>query len=478
MRYSSTRCATQPASFSEILLEGLASDGGLYVPEAFPRFSPDDLKSFSGLAYCQLAAVVLGRFAPEIPADVWERLAKRAYDPSIFKHARPDSDRDRVFPLRALGDGLSLLELSNGPTLAFKDAAMQLLGQLLSWALAQQKRTLTILGATSGDTGSAAIHALRSKTGVKVVMLSPAGRMSAFQRAQMYSVLDQNILNVAVSGTFDECQDLVKTVNNDAAFKKDFRLGAVNSINWARLAAQSVYYIFAYLQSGSKIGEPVSFVVPSGNFGNAYAGLVAKFMGLPIERIIVATNENDVLAEALSSGLYAPRTNAVPTSSPSMDITKASNFERALFDAAAHDPRESAALWADLATQGRIDLKKDHPAVWRRLNAMGLEATSSLHANRLETIRAAQKRWDILIDPHTADGLFAALKLRRPGERMIVLETARAEKFAPLLLEATGVAPSPPKEMETLLSLPQRVTPIPVDAEALKSLIRNFGGTP
>lgn len=471
MNYLSTRGVAKPAPFTSILLEGLSNDGGLYVPEAWPQLSTDDLLTLSTLPYAELAAHIITKFAPEIPFEELLTLTKAAYTPSAFCHTREGSQAAKIFPVRRLEDDLYLLELSNGPTLAFKDAAMQLLGHLLSWALEKQGQTLTILGATSGDTGSAAIHALRGKKGIKVAMLSPLGRMSAFQRAQMYSVLDDNVRNIAVRGTFDDCQDLVKALNADAAFKARHHLGAVNSINWARVVAQTVYYVTAYFQTVRHIGDPVSFCVPSGNFGNAYAGLVAKMMGLPIGRIIVATNENDVLHRALTSGLYKPSDVALQTSSPSMDITKASNFERAVFEATGRNGDVVARMWRSLATEGSIDFARDYPDAFAHLRQMGIASASSTHANRLDMIRMAKKTWDILIDPHTADGVKAALELRKAGETMIILETAQAAKFAATLQEALGTAPPVPKGFEGLLSAPQKYEPIDANATALGHVI-------
>jgi len=474
MNYLSTRGLAAPAPFTSILLEGLASDGGLYLPQSWPRLTVDDLGTFQTMTYAQLAAAIITKFAPEIPFDELSALTAAAYTPHLFGHGRIASDAQKIFPIRPLEDGLSLLELSNGPTLAFKDAAMQLLGHLLSWALEKQNKTLTILGATSGDTGSAAIHALRGKPRIKVVMLSPAGRMSAFQRAQMYSVLDDNILNIAVKGTFDDCQDLVKTLNADAAFKEQHHLGAVNSINWARVVAQTVYYVTAYLQSVRVLGDPVSFCVPSGNFGNAYAGLVAKTMGLPIERIVIATNENNVLHRTLTTGIYRPEAVALQTSSPSMDITKASNFERAVFDAAGRDGPLVNQMWRGLADTGVIDFAKDYPATWTRLNQMSLISTTSTHNDRLNMMKQAHARWDILIDPHTADGLKGALEVRRPQETMIVLETAQAAKFAGTVNEALGFDPAVPNGFTSLLTLKQRFEEIGVNPLLLREKICQF----
>ncbi len=474
MRYVSTRGGAKPASFTEILLEGLAPDGGLYVPEVWPQVSLGELAAWKELSYAELAAHLLAKFAPEIPQETLLSLTRETYRPDVFCHVREGEDANKIFPVRQLEDNLYLLQLSNGPTLAFKDAAMQLLGHILNWALEEQGKTLTILGATSGDTGSAAIHALRGKERVKVVMLSPAGRMSDFQRAQMYSVLDDNVLNIAIKGMFDDCQDLVKKLNADATFKTKHRLGAVNSINWARVIAQTAYYISAYLQTAKNIGDPVTFCVPSGNFGNAFAGLVAKFMGVPIARVIVATNENDVLHRVLQTGRYAPAEAAQATSSPSMDITKASNFERAVWEAAAHDGKIVAEMWKRLETERQIDFAKDYPEVWVRLSSLGLASSCSTHADRLAQIRQAHERWSIFIDPHTADGVKGALDLRAPSETMIILETAQAAKFAPTIREALGIEPPMPDGFESLTALSQKVETLENDADTLKAKIEAF----
>jgi len=474
MKYISTRGNGAQASFSEILIEGLAGDGGLYVPESWPSVSLDELASWKALPYAELAAKLLAKYAPEIPFETLLSLTQATYTPDIFGHVRDGEKAEKIFPVRQLEEGLFLLQLSNGPTLAFKDAAMQLLGQLLGWILEKQNKTLTILGATSGDTGSAAIHALRGKKHIKVAMLSPAGRMSDFQRAQMYSVLDDNILNIAVHGMFDECQDLVKKLNADASFKKKHHLGTVNSINWARVIAQTAYYISAYLQTVANVGDPVSFCVPSGNFGNAFAGLVAKFMGVPIERIILATNENDVLDRLMKTGCYAPAAVAQATSSPSMDITKASNFERAVFEAAAHDGTLVAEMWARLESEKKIDFAKDYPAVWGRLVDMGMASSSSTHQDRLAHIKLAHDKWGLFIDPHTADGLKVALELRKEKETIIVLETAQAGKFAQTIKEAIGFEPPLPMGFETLSYLPQKVEAIDNDPVLLRNRIEAF----
>ncbi|MEY4416026.1 MAG: threonine synthase ThrC, partial [Pseudomonadota bacterium] len=331
MKYISTRGDTTQRGFAEILLEGLAPDGGLYLPTHYPKVDAATLARWRGVygggragGYADLAFEILSLYIDDIPAADLKALVDKTYTAAVY-------GSDAIVPVRRLDGDLHIEALSNGPTLAFKDMAMQLLGNLFEYELGRRGQTLNILGATSGDTGSAAEYALRGKRGVNVFMLSPYGRMSPFQQAQMFSLQDANIHNLAIDGVFDDCQDIVKAVGNDLAFKRKHRIGTVNSINWARLVAQVVYYFAAYFQSRQ---ERVSFAVPSGNFGNICAGHVARSMGLPIERLVCATNENDVLDEFFRSGRYAPRAavDTHATSSPSMDISKASNFERFVAD--------------------------------------------------------------------------------------------------------------------------------------------------
>jgi threonine synthase len=370
-----------------------------------------------------------------------------------------------------LEPGLHLLHVSNGPTLAFKDIALQLLGNLFEHALGAGGRTLNVLGATSGDTGSSAEYALRGKRNVAVFMLSPRGRMSAFQQAQMYALDDPNIHNLAIEGTFDECQDIVKTLAGDASFKRRYALGAVNSINWARIAAQVVYYFKGYFAATQSDGATVSFAVPSGNFGNVLAGHVAKRMGLPIDQLVVATNENDVLAEFFATGRYRPRGAAEThtTSSPSMDISRASNFERFVFDVVGRDPRQLAALWQRLARDGWFDLAGT-PA-WREVEASGFVAGRSTHADRLATIRGIHERYAMLIDPHTADGVKVGRERRACGVPLICLETALPAKFAATIREATGFEPPRPAAFADLEARPQRYAVLPADASRVAAYI-------
>jgi len=451
VRYVSTRGGGAPQRFSDILLEGLAPDGGLFVPETWPQA---DLAAWRGLDYPQLAAALLRHFMDDVAG--LDALVARTYTKEAF-------GSDDIVPLKALAPGLHLLGLSQGPTLAFKDMALQLLGNLFEQVLAERGSTLNVLGATSGDTGSAAEHALRGKRGVQVFMLSPHGRMSAFQAAQMYSLQDANIHNLAVKGSFDDCQDLVKAVNADAAFKARHRIGAVNSINWARIAAQVVYYFWGYFRATRDDGERVDFAVPSGNFGNIYAGYVARRMGLPVSRLILATNENDVLEEFFRTGRYRVRRAAQATSSPSMDISKASNFERYAFDLVEQDGAAVRKLWGKLEAEGEIDLSLVPRA--------GFAAGRSTHADRLATIRQVHQNYGVTLDPHTADGVKVGLALRDPATPLVCLETALPAKFSATIVEALGREPERPARFAGLEQLPQRLEVIAPEAAAVKRFI-------
>ncbi len=355
MLYLSTRGHPGRRHFCEILLEGLAPDGGLYLPERYPHVDASLLAKWRELPYHALAFEILSLYIDDIPAADLKALCAKTYTAEVF-------GSEDIVPLRELEDGVYLEGLSNGPTLAFKDMAMQLLGNLFEYELARRGEELNILGATSGDTGSAAEYAMRGKRGVRVFMTSPDGRMSPFQQAQMFSLQDANIHNIAIAGVFDDCQDIVKAVSNDLAFKRKYRIGTVNSINWARLLAQVVYYFAGYFQATGGNDRPVDFTVPSGNFGNVCAGHVARMMGLPIGRLVVATNENDVLDEFFRTGVYRVRAAADTheTSSPSMDISKASNFERFVFDLLGRDAGRTRALFeGELGRFGRFDLHGD-----------------------------------------------------------------------------------------------------------------------
>ena len=456
MRYVSTRGDKTERAFCDILLEGLAPDGGLYLPVAYPKVGAATLSRWRALPYADLAFEILSLYIDDIPADDLRGICRRVYSKQVF-------GSDAITPLKPLGNGLSLVALSNGPTLAFKDMAMQLLGALFEYELGRRGQTLNILGATSGDTGSAAEYAMRGKRGIRVFMLSPHGRMSPFQQAQMFSLQDDNIHNLAVEGVFDDCQDIVKAVGNDLVFKRAHRIGTVNSINWARLVAQVVYYFAAYLQSKAEV---IDVAVPSGNFGNICAGHVARMMGLPIGRLVCATNENDVLVEFFRSGAYRPRASAKTheTSSPSMDISKASNFERFVFDLLGRD----GARIEETFTQPGFTLTAQEHA---RIAEFGFVSGRSTHADRLATIRHTWQHSQLTIDPHTADGVKVAREHQRDGVPMLVLETALPAKFAATIREALGREPERPPGFEGIESLPKRFTVLPADALAIKRYI-------
>ncbi|MDE1544191.1 threonine synthase [Dechloromonas agitata] len=471
MRYISTRGNTAPQAFCDILLGGLAPDGGLYLPESYPQITRAELDAWRKLSYADLAYEILSKFITDIPAADLKALVAKTYTAQVYRHTRNGGDAAQITPLTQLEDGLYTQELSNGPTLAFKDMAMQLLGNLFEYVLDKRGQSINILGATSGDTGSAAEYAMRGKHNVKVFMLSPDGKMSAFQRAQMYSLQDANIFNIAVTGMFDDAQDIVKAVSNDAEFKAKYKIGAVNSINWARVAAQIVYYFQGYFLATRSNDEQVAFCVPSGNFGNICAGHIARQMGLPIARLVLATNENDVLDEFFRTGVYRPRTSVETsvTSSPSMDISKASNFERFVFDLVGRDPAVVRELWAKVDKGEAFDLSAT--PFWARMPQFAFVSGKSTHNDRIKTIRFAQGRYNVMLDTHTADGLKVALENRLPGVPMIVLETAQPAKFEETIREALGTEPVRPAELAGIEKLPQRVVVMAPDVAAIKQFI-------
>jgi threonine synthase len=464
VKYVSTRGDRHERSFCEILLEGLAPDGGLYLPARYPKVDGATLARWRSLPYADLAFEILSLYIDDIPAADLKALAAKTYTPVVF-------GTREITPLKPLEPGVHLQALSNGPTLAFKDMAMQLLGNLFEYELRRRGETLNILGATSGDTGSAAEHAMRGKHGIQVFMLSPHGRMSAFQQAQMYSLQDPNIHNIAVEGVFDDCQDIVKAVSNDLAFKRQHKIGTVNSINWARLLAQVVYYFAGYFRATQDNAQLVSFAVPSGNFGNICAGHVARMMGLPIAHLVLATNENDVLDEFFRTGTYRVRGAAETheTSSPSMDISKASNFERFVFDLLGRDAARTKHLFkTDVENHGSFTLA---PAEFARVADYGFVSGSSTHADRIATIRDTWQRFATMIDTHTADGLKVAREHATPGVPMLVLETALPAKFAASIVEAIGREPERPAALAGIEQLPKRYAVMRVDAQAVKEYI-------
>ena len=470
MNYISTRGDQSPKRFCDILLEGLAPDGGLYLPEHYPQVDEATLERWRAVyhqvGYAELAFEILSLYIDDISAPDLRAICQKTYTAEVF-------GTGEIVPLRHLESGIWLEALSNGPTLAFKDMAMQLLGNLFEYELARRGEELNILGATSGDTGSAAEYAMRGKKGVRVFMTSPVNRMSPFQQAQMFSLMDENIHNIAIDGVFDDCQDLVKAVSNDLEFKRRYKIGTVNSINWARLLAQVVYYFAGYFQATESSRQKVSFTVPSGNFGNVCAGHVARMMGLPIAKLVVATNENDVLDEFFKTGVYRVRSSfdTHETSSPSMDISKASNFERFVFDLLGRDGERVKSLFGDaLARVGRFDLSQ-HPAFNQTTLRYGFQSGQSSHADRLATIKDTFDRFGMLIDTHTADGVKVAREHLQPGVPMIVLETALPIKFAQTIVEATGREPDRPPKFIGIEALPKRVIRMAADVQAIKTYI-------
>ena len=469
MKYISTRGQSSALSFSEILLGGLAPDGGLYLPETYPQFTDADLTAMRGMKYADLAFAILSRLIDDIPAVDLKAIIDKTYRADVYAYTRSGQDASDITPTLKLENNLYLLNLSNGPTLAFKDMAMQLLGNLFEYVLTKTGKTTNILGATSGDTGSAAEYAMRGKQGVRVFMLSPNKKMSRFQTAQMFSLQDDNIYNIAVNGVFDDCQDMVKAVSNDAEFKAKYKIGAVNSINWGRIVAQVVYYFKGYFAVTQNNAQKVSFSVPSGNFGNVCAGHIARMMGLPIDKLVVATNENDVLDEFFKTGVYRPRGSAKTyhTSSPSMDISKASNFERFVFDLVGRDSSKVRELWASVDSGGAFDIKP----LLNKLTDYGFVSGSSNHANRMQMIRDTYKKYAVTIDTHTADGLKVALECRDANVPMIVLETALPAKFEDSIIEALGSLPERPAALNGIESLPQRFDVMNFDVAEIKQYI-------
>ena len=485
MQYLSTRGHPARSQFSEILLGGLAPDGGLYVPLRYPKVTEAELDSWRELSYADLAFEVLRRFATDIPEADIKALVARTYTPEVYCNHRAGEDPAQITPLRLLehaeGTELQIQALSNGPTLAFKDMAMQLLGNLFEHALNRGGAELNILGATSGDTGSAAEYAMRGKRGVRVFMLSPHQKMSAFQTAQMFSLQDPNVFNIAIQGVFDDCQDMVKAVSNDLDFKARQKIGTVNSINWARVVAQVVYYFKGYLVATTSGSQKVSFTVPSGNFGNICAGHIARMMGLPISKLVVATNENDVLHEFFQTGVYRVRQSAETfhTSSPSMDISKASNFERFVCDLLNGDTGRVRDLFRQVDTQGGFDLSGKPGSdgdEFTRVSNFGFVSGKSTHEDRLRTIRDVYARHGLMIDTHTADGVKVAREHLEAGIPMIVLETALPTKFNETIREALGKDAERPRGFENIESLPQRFEVMAPDVAAIKRYIAERTG--
>ena len=461
MRYVSTRGGAAPRDFEGVLLAGLAEDGGLFVPEAWPALSPAEWRALRGLPYAELAARLIHPFCGDaLPFDALRRMTKAAY---------ADFGHPAVAPLVQLDHRLFALELFHGPTLAFKDVAMQLLGRLFDHALARRGERVTIVGATSGDTGSAAIEACRDRAAVDMVILHPHGRTSEVQRRQMTTVLSPNVRNLAVEGSFDDCQDLVKAMFADAPFRRDLRLAAVNSINWARVAAQIPYYAAAALALGAP-DRPVCFAVPTGNFGNVLAAWAARRMGLPIERLIVGSNRNDILARWLAANDMSAR-GVEPSLSPSMDIQVSSNFERLLFELLDRDAAATAEAMARFRAEGRMPVAD---AAWRRAGAL-FRGFALDDAGTLAEIRRLHRAAGYLADPHTAIGA-AAAHAQAPADRavpVVVAATAHPAKFPDAVERATGLRPPLPARLADLYQREERYSVLPPDLGAVEEFVRS-----
>ncbi|HSV03952.1 MAG TPA: threonine synthase [Phenylobacterium sp.] len=460
MRFISTRGQASAVGFSDAVLGGLAPDGGLYMPEAWPQLGAAEIRGFLGRPYADVAARIIGAFADgEIAEDMLAEMCAEAY--GTFDHAA-------VVPLVQLAPGAFLAELFHGPSLAFKDVAMQILARLYDHLLVRQDRSLTILCATSGDTGGAAVEAFRGRTNVKLVALFPEGRISEVQRRFMTTAEARNIACVAVAGTFDDCQAIVKDAFQDPVLRQAVDLSGVNSINFARIAAQAVYYFTAAVALGAP-DRAVAFVTPSGNFGDAFAGYAAKRMGLPISRIVAATNANDILARAFAEGRYA-RAEVQATISPAMDIQAASNFERLYFEAVRRDPVATARAFQAFATAGAIDIPPVALAVMHELFAGVSVGEDEVRRTMLATLEATGE----LIDPHTAVGVAALARSGELGWPAVVLSTAHPAKFPDDVAAVTGVRPGPPRRSEDLAGKPERYDRLPADAEAIKAYVRAF----
>ncbi len=483
MKYYSTRGFNSNQSFSQIILEGLAPDGGLYMPRYYPQIY-NKLAEWKHLSYGQLAYEVIRLFCDDIPSSDLQNICLKTYTYDIFKYTKSFENPNYIAPLTILGkSNIALLALSNGPTLAFKDMAMQFLGNLFEYILEKNATYLNIVGATSGDTGSAAEYAVKGRKNLRIFMLSPYQKMSAFQQAQMFSLNEDNIFNLAIDGFFDNCQDIVKNISNDIAFKSKYKIGTVNSINWARIVAQIVYYVHGYLQAirayNLNIGDKVNYSVPSGNFGNVCAGHIARQMGLPINKLIVATNENNVLDIAFSTGIYCAKNQqqTMQTSSPSMDISKASNFERFVFDYNNADSQKTVQDFNNFNTTNCIDFATkidiNNLDFKQKFAQFGFISSSSSHAHRLAMIADVYARYNIIIDPHTADGIKAANENIDAKIPTIVLETAQAIKFSSTINDAIGITPPIHSDFKDICSgvYKNNVQIMPSDTAIIKQFI-------
>ena len=458
MHYLSTRGEAPSLGFAEAMLAGLARDGGLYVPEALPRLEPGEIAGFAGRSYAEVAVDVIRPFTGGAVAEAdLARMAREAY--GNFRHPA-------VAPLSQLGPNTFMLELFHGPTLAFKDLAMQLLARLMDHALASRGERRTIVVATSGDTGGAAVEAFRDRAQVDLVVLFPHGRVSDVQRRMMTTAGAANVSAIAIDGTFDDCQALVKAMFNHHAFRDQVRLSGVNSINWARIVAQVVYYFTAAVSLGAP-ARKVAFTVPTGNFGDVYAGYIAERMGLPIDRLVIATNVNDILSRTLATGAYELR-DVVATTSPSMDIQVSSNFERLLFDAYGRDAGAIRAVMGSLAQSRRFALSAPALAYIRALFSADRADEDEVAA----TMRTVKRETGNFVDPHTAVAIAVAEKERRdPSVPMVVLSTAHAAKFPDAVEAACGARPTLPAWLSDIEHRPEHVTALPADQSAVERFV-------
>ena len=462
MRYVSTRGQSPAVGFVDAVLAGLAPDAGLYIPESWPQFTREEIAGFAGKPYHEVAAAVIGAFAgDEIPRADLVEMCREAY--ATFKHAA-------VVPLVQLGPDTFMAELFHGPSLAFKDVAMQILARLYDYVLGQQNRLQTILCATSGDTGGAAVEAFRGRKNVRVIALFPEGRISEVQRRFMTTAADANVGCVAVRGTFDDCQAIVKQAFQDKALRQAVDLSGVNSINFARIAAQAVYYFTSAVALGAP-GRPVSFCVPSGNFGDAFAGYVASRMGLPIARIVVATNSNDILANAFETGRYA-RGDVHATMSPAMDIQSASNFERLFFEATGRDAAATAQAFEGFNATGAIDVPPPALAAMREM----FRGVGGGEDDTAKAIVATLDSAGELIDPHTAVAVSALGRATDTPGPIVVLSTAHAAKFPDDVAKVAGVTPQLPRGAADLADRPERFERLPAETETIKAYVRTFAG--
>lgn len=475
MQYISTRGLRTDKTFGDLIFEGFAEDGGLYVPEAYPKLPLETIASWKSLDYASLAFEVMHLFWPELERRELWTLCRDVFQPQFYPNGRDRISTTEVAPVTWLHDGVGLLELCNGPTLSFDDLSFPFLAKIWERRLGNLPEKLLLVGATTGDMGASCAAAFAKQKNVRIVLLSPKDRMSRFQGAQLYGIKAKNVTNLVVDGTFDHCQDMVSAMLKDKAFAEANNLGASNATLFSRIAVQIVYYFWAYLRAVEQVGDDVVFAVPAGNFGNAFAGLLAQRMGLPILRLIVSTNENDALDAFLRTGTYAPRKSeeTIATSSPSTDISRAANFERFLFEILNRNASRVKELMADLEEKGSLTLTPEEFALVRRTR---ISSGTSNHANRLEIIETMNLEYDTLVDPHTADTLYSGIYLHPVGVPTICLETVHAVKFPKIIRQATGLDVPVPEGFEGVLSQqPINAHPVADDAAAVRQLVQAEG---